>query len=234
MKTLGVARKNERLDNIGNERRKQMSIVSSNDRVGSVECLRRLADETAEAELRDPWLWSFIVRDPAGKVFCRGHGFTRKACQRQALLHGSGHPEDLTIRAAIIRCTPHDDSWCFVAWPPSSKLQVEQHTRPHRPSRPQIEALMFGLANKLSRYSMGWCCDENIPDGAFVRMFHPSTIRALWKCGLLTANSPDPCRDYRELSRMEEPDGASRPQVSTSEVGIETLVHAGMLVLRDG
>jgi hypothetical protein len=204
------------------------------DQVVTVDYFRRLTDESAEAQLRDPSLWSYIVRDPAGTVFCRGHGFTRRACQRQAKLHASGHAEELRILGAIIRCSPHDDGWCFVVWPPRSEPQPEQRSRPYRPSKPQIEALMLGLANKLSRYSMGWCCDDNIPDGAFVRMFSNSTIKALWKRGLLTANCPDPCREYRELSRMEELDGASRSQVSSSELGLKTLEHEGMLVLRDG
>jgi hypothetical protein len=204
------------------------------DQVVTIDYLRRLTDERAEAELRDPWLWSYIVRDPAGMVFCSGHGFTRKACQGQAKLHALGHEEALRILSAIIRCSPYDDDWCFVVWPRRSEPQPEQRARRHRPSKPQIEALMLGLANKLSRYSMGWCCVDDVPDGAFVRMFSNSTIKALWKRGLLTANCGDPCREYRELSRMEELDGASRSQVSTSEFGIKTLEHEGILVLRDG
>jgi hypothetical protein len=195
--------------------------------------VRRLTDKKAQAELRDPWLWSYIVRDPVGKVLCRGHGFTLNACQRQAKLHASGHAEALRILGAIIRCSPDDDGWCFVAWPPRTESRPKR-SRPHRPSKPQIEALILGLGHKLSRHSIGWCCDDNITDGAFVRLFSNSTIKVLWKYGLLTANCSDPCREYRETSGREELNGASRLQVSTSELGIKTLEHAGMLVLRDG
>jgi hypothetical protein len=208
---------------------------STTDQPVTIDCRGRLTDEEGEAQPGDPGLWSYILRDPKGKVFRRGHGFTRKACQRQGKLHASGHPEALSILSAIIRCNPHDHGfWRFVVSPPSSKPQGGQRSKAIRPSPPQIELLMLGLANRLSRYSMGWCCDDGIPEGAYVRMFSAAIVSALWKRGLLAANCADPSLRFRELSNTRILDGASRFQVWTNDAGIQCLQNEGMLVLRDG
>jgi hypothetical protein len=187
-----------------------------------------------QAQLQKPSLWSYILRDPAGNVVILGQGHTRNACQRQAMLHASDHAEKLSILHAIVRCSPNDQGWRFVVAPPSSQPQAKQRPKPFRPSKPQIEVLMLGLAHKLSRYWMGWCYDDRTQPGDPVRMFSTATINALWNRGLLAANCLDPRLECRELSKTQKPDGASQFQVWTSDLGIKTLENEGMLVLRDG
>ena len=51
--------------------------------------LRSITDEDAGAQLRDPVLWAYMLRDPTGAVCSHGHGKTRKECEERAITHAA-------------------------------------------------------------------------------------------------------------------------------------------------
>ena len=46
----------------------------------TVDSLRSITDDVAEAQLRHPVLWAYMLRDPTGAVCSHGHEKSRKAC----------------------------------------------------------------------------------------------------------------------------------------------------------
>jgi hypothetical protein len=80
----------------------------------TVAYLRSITDEDAEAQLRDPVLWAYILRDPTDAVCSHGKGKTRKECEERAIAHAAECAEEAWPES---RMWPAN-KWRFVIWPP--------------------------------------------------------------------------------------------------------------------
>jgi hypothetical protein len=56
--------------------------------------LRSITDEDAAAQLRDPLLRAYMLRDPTGAACTHGHGKTRKECEQRAITHAAECAEE--------------------------------------------------------------------------------------------------------------------------------------------
>jgi hypothetical protein len=69
-------------------------------------------DEEIASTLRDPFFWSYIVRDPGGEVVCCGRGKTRVECESWAV-------KNAVARAAEMFFGEWRGDWHFRIWPPT-------------------------------------------------------------------------------------------------------------------
>jgi hypothetical protein len=76
-------------------------------------------DEEIESVLRDPFFWSFILRNPFGKVCAVGRG-TRADCIRDAFQLGDEHAIDCfsTMEDKQDEILALNGAWRLVLWPP--------------------------------------------------------------------------------------------------------------------
>ena len=72
-----------------------------------------------------------------------------------------------------------------------AEIETTKPVRPQSLSEPQVDVLLSGLEDKVSRSSMGWSVEGD-------RIFSPSTIKTLHKKGLIDANFDD-LRGFRRL-----------------------------------
>jgi hypothetical protein len=66
-------------------------------------------DDEIAIVLRDPDFWSYLVRDPEGRVTCYGRGKTRAECERWAVKNAEAY--------AAERWPPLRGDWRFKIWP---------------------------------------------------------------------------------------------------------------------
>ena len=76
--------------------------------------LRAITDAHAEALIRDPTRWSYILRDPTGAICCWGQG-PRKECENAAI----DNAELWALEAWPASRMWHMRRWRFVLWPPT-------------------------------------------------------------------------------------------------------------------
>ena len=138
---------------------------SLSDETVTIAYLRSVTDADAEAQLRHPMLWAYVVRDPTGAICIHGHGKTRKECEESAIVHAAewsdeAWPESRTWLA---------NKWEFLIWPPANAEKPCSGIRLKSPltnakikkaktrslSKPQIDVLLFCTSHKLSRYLDG-------------------------------------------------------------------------------
>jgi hypothetical protein len=213
----------------------------------TVDYLRSISDDDGEAQLRDPMLWAYMLRDPTGAVSSHGHGKTRKECEDRAIAHAAECAEE----AWPARRMWLPSKWRLLIWSPENseksgspillksplaKANLKK-AKPRSLSKPQINALLVGIDLKLTRSSMGWSPDDGVT--CFDGCFSPATISSLWERGLLDANFIDLRVIYggRELTDMKNFDGAHyadlpgmpKFQVWTSALGKKVLQDKGLL-----
>jgi hypothetical protein len=70
-------------------------------------------DEEIEGTLRDPLFWSYIVRDPTGRVMACGRG-TRAECETEAI----NSAEQVGVEMWIVGNWRWRGDWRFRIWPP--------------------------------------------------------------------------------------------------------------------
>jgi hypothetical protein len=114
------------MDDVHENERVGFPKPSLNDNEWTVDFLESITDEEAQEQLRDPKRWSYIVRNPSGKVCAFGRGKTPRACERWAIKHAVRHAEEMWLFDEPIFDNPRDNPWplfCwrFVIWPPSEK-----------------------------------------------------------------------------------------------------------------
>jgi len=80
--------------------------------------LRSITDEDAEAQLRDPVLWAYMLRDPTGAVCSHGHGKTRKECEERAITHAAECAEEAWPESRMWSAI----KWQFKVWPPTMAM----------------------------------------------------------------------------------------------------------------
>ena len=201
--------------------------------------LRSITNDDAEAELRHPLLWGYILRDPTGAICSHGHGKTRKECEQKAI----GHATECADEAWPDSRMWLPARWRFAIWPPTNVAQ-ELCCRDQRPnatkkrssstlSKTQIDVLLFCTNYRLSRYWMGWACDDRLVGPHPGRMYKEATINSLWERGLLEANFTDPRLPCSELGGMRKLDGAPKFQVWTSALGGVLLQEKELLTNED-
>lgn len=105
-----------------------------------------------------------------------------------------------------------------------------------RLSEIQIAVLLEGVDYKLSRSTMGWSFDDGTRP---LPIFHPATIRALWKKGLLDGNFSDPrgvgpSLEAREVQNLDGARYLHSPHIPelmvwTSALGRKVLEESGLL-----
>ena len=89
------------------------------DRERDVAFREGATDEEIEAALRDLCFWSYILRDPFGKVCTAGRG-TRADCIRYAFQLGDEHAIDSfsTLEDEKDETRALNGAWRLVLWPP--------------------------------------------------------------------------------------------------------------------
>lgn len=206
----------------------------------TVAYLRSITDEDAAAQLRDPVLWAYMLRDPTGAVCSHGHGKTRKECEERAITHAAECAEEAwpTSRMWV------QSKWRLLIWSPEnlagkpcSRIQFKsplakkkiRKTKTRGLSKPQLIVLLSCVDDKLSRYWTGWAFDDRFADPDPGRMYATATINSLWERGLLDANFTDPRLPCSELGEMRKLDGASKFQVWTSALGMKVLQDKGLV-----
>jgi hypothetical protein len=208
--------------------------------------LRSITDEDAEAQLRDPVLWAYMLRDPTGAVCSHGHGETRKECEERALDHATECAEEAWPESRMWLAS----KWRLLIWSPENsgdsckpillKSPLAEaklkRAKPRSLSKPHINALLAGIDFKLTRHSMGWSPDDGVTcsDGTY----SAATISSLWERGLLDANFIDlsVIYDGRGLIDLKNLDGACyadlpgmpKFQVWTSALGKKVLQDKGL------
>ena len=80
--------------------------------------LRAITDAHAEALLRDPTRWSYILRDPTGAICCWGQG-PRKECEDRAIENA----ELWALEAWPASGAWHIRTWRLVLWPPTRRVR---------------------------------------------------------------------------------------------------------------
>jgi hypothetical protein len=95
-----------------------------NDEEFEVAFRQGATDEEIEAAIRDLRFWSYILRDPFGKVCAIGRG-TRADCIRYAFQLGDEHAIDRfsTLEDEQDETRALNGAWRLVLWPP--KLDVD-------------------------------------------------------------------------------------------------------------
>ncbi len=101
----------------------------------------------------------------------------------------------------------------------------------------QIKALLAGLDHKLDRSNLGWVCDDRILPTDLASAFSRTTIKSLYKRGLLDANFNDMRVLDGETSGVQNFDGARHEhspevpkfQVWTNALGKELLEEIGFV-----
>ena len=89
------------------------------DREMNVVFRQGATDKEIEATLRDLRFWSYILRDPFGKVCAAGRG-TRADCIRYAFQHGDEYAIDCfsTLENERDEARALNGAWRLVLWPP--------------------------------------------------------------------------------------------------------------------
>jgi hypothetical protein len=202
--------------------------------------LRSITDEDAAAQLRDPVLWAYMLRDPTGAARSYGHGKTRKECEQRAITHAGECAEEAWPESRMWVSS----KWRLLIWSPEnlagqpcSRIQFKsplakkkiRKTKTRGLSKPQITVLLLCIDDKLSRYGTGWAFDDGFADPDPGRMYATATINSLWERGLLDANFTDPRLPCSELGEVRKLDGASKFQVWTSALGVKVLQDKGLL-----
>jgi hypothetical protein len=213
----------------------------------TVDYLRSITDDDAEAQLRNPVLWAYMLRDPTGAVCSHGRGKTRKECEERAITHAAEFAEEAWPKSRMWL----PNKWRLLIWPPENSAEScrpillksplakakLKRAKPRGLSKPQINALRCGIDLKLTRSSMGWSPDDGVI--CFDGCFSPATIRSLWERGLLDANFIDlrVIYDGRGLIDMKnfdgacyaDPPGMPKFQVWTSALGKKVLQDKDLL-----
>ena len=104
-------------------------------------------------------------------------------------------------------------------------------------SEDQIAVLLLGLRGPLFRSSLGWSPDVRTPPKELVTLYAPTTIKSLWKRGLLQGNFSDPRGVEADYWGLKNTDGATfkhSPEIPkllvwTTFKGRSVLVEGGML-----
>jgi hypothetical protein len=203
--------------------------------------LRSITDDDAEAQLRDPVLWAYMLRDPTGAVCSHGRGETRKECEERAITHAAECAEEAWPESRMWVAS----KWRLLIWSPEnlagepcSWIQFKsplakkkiRKTKTRGLSKPQLMVLLLCVDDKLSRYWTGWAFDDRFADPDPGRMYATATINCLWERGLLDANFTDPHLPCSELDEVRKLDGAPRFQVWTSALGKKVLQDKGLLI----
>ena len=176
---------------------------SLSDEILTIAYLRSVTDADAEAQLRHPMLWAYVVRDPTNAICIHGHGKTRKECEEWAIVHAVEWADEAWPKSRMWLAS----KWRFLIWPPKNATRQRdwaidlkeakatpevKKSRDQRLSQPQIIVLLLGVDLKLSRSSMGWSYDDRMRSQDPVRIYSPATIKSLHERGLLDANFSDP------------------------------------------
>jgi hypothetical protein len=98
----------------------------------TVDYLRSITDEDAEAQLRDPMLWAYMLRDPTGAVCSHGHGKSRKECEGRAVAHAAECAEEAWPESRMWL----PSKWRLLIWPPENS---EESCRPYPPQEPACQ-----------------------------------------------------------------------------------------------
>lgn len=176
-------------------------MASLSDEAVTVAYLRSVTDKDAEAQLRHPMLWAYVVRDPTGAICSHGHGKTRKECEERAVVHAAECADEAWPESRMWLAS----KWRFLTWPPKNatrqrdraidlkepRVPEVKKSRDQRLSQPQIIVLLLGVDLKLSRSSMGWSYDDRMRSEDPIRIYSPATIKSLYERGLLDANFSD-------------------------------------------
>ena len=88
------------------------------DREMEVAFSKGMTDSEIGVMLRDPFFWSYIMRDPLGNVCTVGKG-TRADCIKNAFSHADAYAIDaLSLLEGQDEIRAFNDPWRFVLWPP--------------------------------------------------------------------------------------------------------------------
>ena len=73
------------------------------------------SDDDLAAAFRDPNKWSYVVRDPVGRIAVYGKADTRIECEHWALSNAEDYVIDSGMTYSELGL---DGNWHFVLWPP--------------------------------------------------------------------------------------------------------------------
>ena len=73
------------------------------------------SDDDLAAAFRDPSKWSYVVRDPVGRIAVYGKADTRVECEHRAVSNAKDYVIDSGMTYLELDL---DGDWRFVLWPP--------------------------------------------------------------------------------------------------------------------